>query len=283
MRKPDWAKIAAVVVFATLAASAAYALANALLAPSELAPGAEFRKVKSDYVLMFIQCALGILVMFLPSMIERRWRIEVPGAMYFAFVAFLYAAIYLGEIRSFYYRIPDWDMVLHGFSGLMLGSLGFSVVSLLNDSEKVSIRLSPVFVALFAFSFAVLLGVLWEVYEFALDGLLGLNMQKYALEDGTRLVGRGALADTMGDLIVDSLGALATSVAGWFSLKHRKGWVERLELRRSPSASGGKAADARGAADMGGTGAGTAAAAAAGPGPTAADGGKRGRKGRSVT
>ena len=248
MRKPDWAKIAAVVVFATLAASAAYALASALLAPSELAPGAEFRKVKSDYVLMFIQCALGILVMFLPSMIERRWRIEVPGAMYFAFVAFLYAAIYLGEIRSFYYRIPDWDMVLHGFSGLMLGSLGFSVVSLLNDSEKVSIRLSPVFVALFAFSFAVSLGVLWEVYEFALDGLLGLNMQKYALEDGTRLVGRGALADTMGDLIVDSLGALATSAAGWFSLKHRKGWVERLELRRSPARTGG--------------------AGAAGPGPT---------------
>jgi len=283
MKQPDWAKIAAIVVFATLAASAAYALANALLAPSELAPGDGFRKVKSDYVLMFIQCALGILVMFLPSMIERRWRIEVPGAMYFAFVAFLYAAIYLGETPMLFALAFLVLFTIGGFSGLMLGSLGFSVVSLLNDSEKVSIRLSPLFVALFAFSFAVSLGVLWEVYEFALDGLLGLNMQKYALEDGTRLVGRGALADTMGDLIVDSLGALATSAAGWFSLKHRKGWVERLELRRSPSASGGKAADARGAADMGGTGAGTAAAAAAGPGPTAADGGKRGRKGRSVT
>lgn len=207
---------------------------NAFLAPASPQPGAEFGKVKSDYLLMLLQCAFGLAVMFLPSMIERNWRIEIPGGMYVAYVVFLYAAIYLGEIRSFYYRVPNWDTILHGFSGLMLGSLGFAMVSLLNDSERVSIRLSPLFVSLFAFSFAVSLGVLWEVLEFSIDGVFGVNMQKFAEEGGARLSGRAALADTMGDLIVDSLGALLTSAAGFFSLKHRKGWVERLELRRSP-------------------------------------------------
>ena len=28
------------------------------------------------------------------------------------------------------------------------------------------------------------MGVVWEFYEFTLDGLLGLNMQKFALENG---------------------------------------------------------------------------------------------------
>jgi hypothetical protein len=176
---------------------------------------------------------MGMLIMFLPSIIERRWRINIPSFMHIVFVFFLYAAIYLGEVRSFYYKIPHWDTVLHTFSGAMIGALGFSVVKLLNDSEKVQINLSPLFVAAFAFSFALAIGALWEIYEFSFDKLLGLNMQKFALEDGTLLVGRAALADTMKDLIVDSLGALATSIAGYISLKFKKGWLEKFEVTRS--------------------------------------------------
>ena len=157
--------------------------------------------------------------MFLPTIVERKLKLEIPDTMEIMFFVFLYGAIYLGEVRSFYYRFDNWDIILHTFSGGMLGALGFSVVDLLNRSEKVKINLSPLFVSLFAFCFAITMGVVWEIYEFSFDGLLGLNMQKFRLESGEALIGRAALADTMEDLIVDAAGALVMAIIGFFNLK----------------------------------------------------------------
>lgn len=185
-------------------------------------------KVKTDYVLMLIQCLLGIVALFIPSMISKKTKIIIPSSMYIVYVIFLYAAIFLGEVRDFYYRIPHWDTILHTFSGAGIGALGFSLVNLLTKEEKVKVNLSPFFIALFSFCFAVMIGVFWEIYEFTFDGLLGLNMQKFALENGSRLLGRAALMDTMKDLIVDSLGALSMSILGYISLKYKKGWLDKL-------------------------------------------------------
>ena len=113
----------------------------------------------------------------------------------------------------------------------MAGTFGFMVVSILNRDEHTSINLSPLFVALFAFCFAVSIGCLWEIYEFVFDGALGLNMQKFMLESGEQLVGRAALADTMEDLIVDMMGAFVMSVIGYISLKYKKGWVESMIIK----------------------------------------------------
>lgn len=63
------------------------------------------------------------------------------------------------------------------------------------------------------------------------DGLLGLNVQKFALEDGTLIIGREALADTIKDLFVDAIGALTILVIGYISLKYKKGWVERMLIK----------------------------------------------------
>lgn len=231
-KKANWEKIIFWFVLATLVASSLFSLVNIIISPAEPVEADEFQKLRSDYVLMLLQCMMGIAVMFLPSILERRLKINIPGFMHIVFIIFLYAAIYLGEVRSFYYLIPNWDTILHTFSGAMVGALGFSIVKLLNESDKVQISLSPLFVAIFAFSFALAVGVLWEIYEFTFDKLLGLNMQKFALENGTPLVGREALSDTMKDLIVDAAGALATSIIGYISLKFKKGWLEKFEVTR---------------------------------------------------
>ena len=98
-------------------------------------------------------------------------------------------------------------------------------------TKRVPLNLSPLFVAAFAFCFAVMLGVVWEIYEFTADSLLATNMQKFALESGQPLVGREALSDTMKDLIVDMIGAFVMSAIGYISLKYKKGWVEKLLLK----------------------------------------------------
>lgn len=230
-RRSGWARAVFLFVLASLIASCIYAIYGIVHAP-ETSVGPEPQKLKSDYVLTLLQCILGIVVIFIPSILERRLHIAIPNFMFVLFVVFLYAAIFLGEVRSFYYRIPHWDLVLHGFSGLMLGALSFSVISLLNDAPGIRSHVSPAFVAVFAFTFALALGAVWEIYEFIVDGVFGLNMQKHSLRTGEPLVGRAALADTMYDLILDALGALAMSIVGYISLKHRKGWISRMLVRR---------------------------------------------------
>ena len=227
----NWSKILSMFVFASLLVSAIFVAVRLVLAPSQ-PDGSNFEWLKSDYVLMLVQCVLGMVVLLLPSVIARRLKIEIPSGMMILFVIFLYCAIYLGEVRSFYYHIQSWDTVLHWFSGAMIGALGFSFVALFNNSERIPVNLSPFFVAAFAFCFAVTLGVFWEFYEYSFDGLLGLNMQKFALEDGTQLVGRAALQDTMKDLVVDAVGAFAASLIGYISLKHKKGWIEKFQIIR---------------------------------------------------
>lgn len=109
----------------------------------------------------------------------------------------------------------------------MLGALGFILVSVLNDSQRVPLSLSPGFVALFSFCFALSCGAVWEIYEYTFDGLLGLNMQKFVTAAGETLSGRAALEDTMKDLIVDACAAAAMSLMGYFRI--RKG-----QKRQSP-------------------------------------------------
>lgn len=188
-------------------------------------------RVKSDYVLMLLECILGIFALLLPGMLTKKFRLEIPGKIYYLYVIFLYAAIFLGEVRSYYYKIPYWDMILHAFSSVMVGFLGFSLIDILNQDNK-KVTLSPFFVAYFAFCFAIQVGVLWEVYEFTADGLFGTDMQKYKLQSsGMDLPGRDALRDTMEDLIVDGIGAFFASSIGYISLKYKKGWINDLRIK----------------------------------------------------
>ena len=179
---------------------------------------------ESDYLLMLMQCVLGLVTIHLPSILERKLRFELPSLLYGFYIVFLYCAIFLGEVRSFYYLVPQWDSVCHFCSSMMMGFFGLMVVTILNRDRHLAVSLSPFFVSLFAFCFSVALGAVWEIYEFAADGLFGMNMQKFMLADGTVLTGHAALADTMKDIIVDVLGSLLASTIGYFSIRKGDGW-----------------------------------------------------------
>ena len=222
--------ISGILIFSLLL-SIGFCVLRLIQAPEELPAGANSGKVKSDYLLMLIQCVLGVVVWTLPSLLRKRFSVRLPNIFLILYFVFLYAAIYLGEVRNYYYQVPHWDTILHGFSGAMLGTLGFSVVLLFNDYRQQSVRLSPAFVALFALCFAVTLGVLWEIYEFSFDGILGLNMQKFMLADKTPLVGRAALQDTMKDLIVDLLGAGLMCLLGFLVMRKKPEWLMNFDVR----------------------------------------------------
>ena len=185
---------------------------------------------------MLAECILGIVVVHLPALLHH--KMTVPTGLHFMYLLFLYCAIFLGEIHHFYDRLPHWDLILHGCSSLLSGSFGFLLTDLLRRQRRT--RLSPLFAACFSLCFAVTLGTLWEIYEFFFDGLLDLNMQRFRLADGSLLIGHEALTDTMQDLTLDILGAIAASAMGYLSLKRRKRKEERKETKAAdPEESGG--------------------------------------------
>lgn len=218
----SWKWWIGVILFITLVFSIFYSVFKILTTPEVIVNPEVGQHLRSDYVLMLIQCILGLAMMGLPSILQKHLSFELPNSMCIIYFVFLYCAIYLGDVRNFYYIIPHWDTILHGFSGVMLGAFGFSLVKILNDSDKIHVVLSPAFICLFAFCFALAGGAVWEIYEFTADSLLGLNMQTHRLEDGTSLVGILALQDTMYDLILDSVGALITVVCGYISMRGKE-------------------------------------------------------------
>ena len=212
--------------------------------------------VRKDHESVFV-CLLTLVLLILPSIFQKKLRIEFPSTLEIIILLFIFAAEILGEISSFYTLVPFWDTILHTINGFLCAAVGFTLVDMLNRSERFSIKLSPVFLAVVAFCFSMTVGVLWEFYEYAADTLVGVDMQKDAvvhsinsvaldpqglnrnvriedivgvsvhLADGTQRrlpvdgyldVGRN---DTMEDLFVNFVGALVFSIIGYFYVKNK--------------------------------------------------------------
>lgn len=144
-----------------------------------------------------------LVVTLLPLMLGRRFQVFVPPEFEAFTIVFVFASLFLGEVGGYYTRFWWWDAALHTASGFLLGILGFLLVYVMNEKEEIDFHMNPGFVAFFAFMFAVGMGALWEIFEFAMDGFFGFNMQK------------SGLVDTMWDLIVDTVGAAIIAILGY--------------------------------------------------------------------
>ena len=116
----NWQKIPNYFVLISLVLTIIFLVWAMITAPSILNPSDPYARTKNDYVLILAQCILGVIAMLLPGVFERRFKIEIPSNMLILYTIFLYCAIYLGEVKSFYYNVPHWDTILHTFSGAML-------------------------------------------------------------------------------------------------------------------------------------------------------------------
>lgn len=195
-------------------------------------------------------CALTMLLLYVPSWLQVQLRIELPPALEITVLCFIFAAEILGEVNAFYVVIPNWDTMLHILNGFLAAAVGFSMVVLLNDNERLTFDLSPFFMALMAFCFSMTIGVLWEFFEFGMDWFFHTDMQKDTIVhaiysvilDTTRTntvvpitgisevalngqdLGLGGyldigIVDTMKDLFVNFIGAVVFSFTGFFYVK----------------------------------------------------------------
>ena len=123
-------------------------------------------------------CLLTLFLMIVPSVLQVTFKVEFPSGLEIIILLFIFAAEILGEISSFYIYFPHWDTILHTLNGFLCAALGVSLVEILNKDKRIPFQLSPFFMAMVSFCFSMTIGVLWEFFEFGMDMLVGLDMQK---------------------------------------------------------------------------------------------------------
>ena len=93
-------------------------------------------------------CILTLVLLLLPTVLERRLQIDLPNTLEIIIMLFIFAAEILGEIQAYYTAFPYWDTMLHTINGFLAAAVGFSMVMLLNDDDRITFHLSPAFLAL---------------------------------------------------------------------------------------------------------------------------------------
>ena len=207
--------------------------------------------LRQEYESAFV-CVLVLFLFMLPFFIQKNFGICLPSTLEIIILLFIFAAEILGELQSYFIQYPYWDTMLHTTNGFLCAAVGFSLIDILNRDAKIKFTLSPVYVALAAFCFSMTIGVLWEFFEFGMDRLFHMDMQKdtivhtissvmldstnsnipITIDDITSVAVNGrdlgftgyldiGLYDTMEDLFVNFIGATVFSVIGYFYLKHR--------------------------------------------------------------
>lgn len=159
------------------------------------------------YFTVFI-IILTFILTLTPFFIERRFKIDLPPELEMTIVLFIYATIFLGEVRDFYFVYWWWDALLHFVSAVALGFIGLGVLYTMDKKGKIDSKVGVL--VFFAFCFVMAIGAIWEIFEFGMDQIFGLNMQK------------SGLIDTMWDFITDAIGGLLASIVGYFYIKHER-------------------------------------------------------------
>ena len=166
--------------------------------------------VFQDELVNAVSTAFIFLLMTVPVLVKRKYKTRTPLELDIALSVLVFLSLYLGSLRGYYDRFPWYDLMLHFFSGILLGLIGFVLLYLLNQNSPENVNLSPGFISFFAFSFSMTMSAIWEIFEFATDLFFGLNMQK------------SGLLDTMSDLIVNTAGALIVAIGGYIWIKQRE-------------------------------------------------------------
>lgn len=202
-------------------------------------------------------CFLTLVLFTLPTIVSRAFKVKLPTTLEIIVYLFIFAAEILGEIQNFYGIFKHWDTMLHTLNGFLSAAIGFSLIDILNRTERFHIKMTPAFVALVAFCFSMTIGVAWEFFEYTADRYFNLDMQKdrivqkvtsvelneenkndpviidninkteiysennnkiTTIENGYLDIG---INDTMKDLIVNFIGALVFSILGFLYIKDR--------------------------------------------------------------
>lgn len=118
----------------------------------------------------------------------------------------LYLILFLhlaGIFFRWYWIIPNYDSALHFLGGFWVAMMTLYLIERIYGEEV--LRWAPVLKFFLLIGGAMFIGLLWEGYEFLADTFI---LRRHFIQE--------SMADTMGDLLADFLGAV---VYGVFNIK----------------------------------------------------------------
>lgn len=178
----------------------------------------------STYFFNVLQSLAIIVALLIPYFLLVKFNIVISVKLELIYQAIIVLCLLCGEVYNFFGLFPWWDTLMHFSTGVLIGLLWFIIVNTLCKYHKNNIKLPFAFTAITGICFALGLGVIWEIFEYAMDGWFGMNMQQFRIGKGTfdksnELVGHAALTDTMKDLILATVGSTLTVIVAYFRIK----------------------------------------------------------------
>ncbi|NHN48591.1 DUF2238 domain-containing protein [Halostella sp. JP-L12] len=179
---------------------------------------------------VMVNCAVGLLVIQLPPLLERDYGVPMDPALtlWITSAAFLHA---LGTVgipgtgATFYRTIGWWDHMTHALSSSLVAGAGYATVRAIEEHSE-TIYLPGRFMFVFILMFVMAFGVFWEVVEFAIA--------EVALATGApRVLTQYSLEDTMKDLLFNLMGGVIVAVWGTAHLTDVVSAIERRLDTRS--------------------------------------------------
>jgi hypothetical protein len=163
--------------------------------------------VQGNHFITF-SAIMALIASSSPALISRHWRLVLPVELDLILTCFIAMHLIFGEIGGFYLKYWWFDLLLHKFSGIVLGYVGFMWGYMLFYTNK--IQAQPWFILVFTVSLAMAGAAIWEIFEFSMDNFFGFNMQKSDLQD------------TMTDMIACLAGSLFFGIFGYVYIKKYK-------------------------------------------------------------
>ncbi len=183
----------------------------------------------------FLQSIETLILISIPMIVEYLFHCRLALWLH-VFIMLYGLGPMLGHSYGLFYTTTWWDKLLHCSGGVAFAIVGYYLPLLIGEN-----RMTPAMRLIFAVCFSMAISVMWEFMEYGQDMLLGFDTQNdtlistihsYLLGDTTGRLGRIegisevavnglsipgyidiGLIDTMGDMLIETLGAVLCAVA----------------------------------------------------------------------
>ena len=166
----------------------------------------------------FLQSLFAIAFTHLWDMFQmwggKSFITKVPYYLQTELNVFICVGCVVGTSLNLHTDFESMDIVLHTFAGVLSQSFMFELIPLVNGKNR---QTGPAMQAMFSLMGAIGIIVAWEFYEFTMDRVYGMAMQK------SPVFSEVGLTDTMWDLINGTIGALVSMFVLAFSRNRKIG------------------------------------------------------------
>ena len=197
----------------------------------------------STFIMQITMCSLALIFFNTLLILEHIFKFFIPDYLLLLGSAFVFVNCIVGNVfQLFNTQNGVFDKILHVATGIIFAFFALSVVNLLNDLPRTRSKLSPFFVVIFCFCFSMMIAVVWEIFEYALDSIQpSLNMQRWADsfidevgDSGAYLLTdpRGsAITDTVWDMTCNVIGSLFTCMYCYVKIRrYSADWIIRKSI-----------------------------------------------------